>query len=227
VEAVLEGHAAQFYEGNPLQWADLPPGTYLLSATNAAGCTVSQEVVVVAAQALSLEFGQPQLVLHLGDSAWAEPVANFQVAAAAWSPPDGVGCTSCPGTFLSASQTTAYTLTATDANGCTATASLMVQVDRSVRVYVPNAVRPGSGGPNEHLTIFAGPEVAVIRSLQLFDRWGNHVFEQYNLPPNVPTAWDGKFRGQMVQQGVLVWRLSAETVDGREVQLSGDITVLR
>ena len=103
----------------------------------------------------------------------------------------------------------------------------MVIVNERVRIFVPNALRPGSGGPNEYLTIFAGPEVVEIKSLQLFDRWGNQLFEQENLPPNVPVNWDGTFRGQLVPPGVIVWMLTAATVDGRVVKLSGDITLLR
>jgi hypothetical protein len=227
VELVLENHAAQFYTGNPLVWEDLPAGVYSLSATNSAGCTVIKEVSIAAANTLYLDLGQTQLLLHLGDSIWVNPQANFQIITAEWSPATGVRCPTCPATYLSAPQTTTYTLTASDANGCSTSASITVQVNQGVRVYVPTALRPGSGGPNEDLIIFAGPEVVQIRSLQLFDRWGSHVFEQYNLPPNVPTAWDGTFRGKLIQQGVLVWMATVETIDGRVVNLSGDITVLR
>ncbi|MCB0519906.1 MAG: CotH kinase family protein [Saprospiraceae bacterium] len=227
VELVLENHTAQFYTGTPLQWDGLPGGIYQLSATNPEGCTLAQELEVAEADELSLAFDQRHIVLHTGDSIWVEPVANFQIATAEWSPSIGVNCPTCPGTFLSAPGTANYTLTATDANGCTASASLMVQVDRRVRIFVPNALRPGSGGPNEHLTIFAGPEVAEISSLQLFDRWGNQLFEQQNFLPNVPVAWDGTFRGKLVPQGVIVWMLTATTTDGEKVKLSGDITVLR
>ncbi|MBK9013600.1 MAG: gliding motility-associated C-terminal domain-containing protein [Saprospiraceae bacterium] len=140
---------------------------------------------------------------------------------------NGVLCPTCTSTYLVAPQTDTYTLTTFDKNGCATSVSLKVQVDISVRVFVPNAIRPGSGGPNEDLIIFGGPEVAQIRSLQLFDRWGNQVFEQYGLLPNVPSAWDGTFRGKLIQPGVLVWFATVETIDGRVVNLSGDITVLR
>ncbi|MCF8248157.1 MAG: CotH kinase family protein [Saprospiraceae bacterium] len=227
VELVLENQSAQFYTGNPVQWEDLPPGVYVLLATNTAGCTMSQVVGIAEATELHLDLGLQPIVLHTGDSIWVEPIADFQIAIAEWSPSSGVHCASCPGTFISAPRTETYTLTASDANGCSTNASLMVRVEQGVRIFVPNVIRPGSGGPNEYLTIFAGPEVAQIHSLQLFDRWGNHVFEQYNLMPNVPVSWDGTFRGELVPQGVIVWMLTAKTKDGRVVNLSGDITVLR
>ncbi len=223
----LESYAPQVYTGNTLQWEDLPPGEYSLSATNSEGCTVAQTVEVLEANELQLDFGTQPLVLQINDSIWIEPIANFQIEAAEWSPSDGVQCPNCPATFIAAPATNIYTLIATDANGCTASAKLHVQVDKRLRIFVPNALRPGSGGPNEQLTIFAGPEVERIRSFLLFDRWGNKLFEQYNLLPNAPIAWDGTYRGKLVQQGVIVWMATVETKDGRIESLGGDITVIR
>jgi hypothetical protein len=227
VELVLENHSTQFYSGNPLLWQDLPPGIYTLSATNSEGCTTVREVEIAEAAELQLELGHQSLTLHAGDSIRVEPSANFPMTTAEWSPPVGVQCPACPGTWLSAPKSATYTLTASDANGCTASAALVVVVDERVRIFVPNALRPGSGSPNDRLTIFTGPEVAEIRSLQLFDRWGNQLFEQENFAPNVPVDWDGTFRGRLVPQGVVVWMLTATTTDGRVVKLSGDIVVLR
>jgi hypothetical protein len=227
VELVLENHSAQFYTGNPLEWQDLPPGIYTLSATNAEGCTTVREVEIAEAIELQLDFEKQHVTLHVGDSLWVEPSANFQIAAAEWTPTAGINCPTCPGAWLAAPKSATYTLTATDANGCTASATLMVIVDERVRIFVPNALRPGSGGPNDRLTIFAGPEVAEITSLQLFDRWGNQLFKQENFAPNVPVEWDGTFRGQLVPPGVIVWMLTATATDGRVVKMSGDVTVLR
>ncbi|MBK7937824.1 MAG: gliding motility-associated C-terminal domain-containing protein [Lewinellaceae bacterium] len=102
-----------------------------------------------------------------------------------------------------------------------------MQVEQGVRVYVANAIRPGSDGPNADLTIFAGPEVEQILALQVFDRWGNKLFEQNDLAPNAPSAWDGTFRGKPVPPGVVFWVCEVKTIDGQTVTLSGDITVLR
>lgn len=226
VELVLENNSAQFYAGSPIQWENISAGVYTLTATNSEGCTLSQDIEVLDGDEMYLDLGQVPLGLHLGDSIWVEPNSNFQISTAAWLPPDGVHCPTCPATYISAPNNLTYQLTATDFNGCSTTASLTVQVDDGIRVYVPNVIRPGSGGPNDVLTIFGGPEVARIQSLQLFDRWGNQVFGQYNLLPNVPTSWDGTFRGKQVQSGVFVWMAIVETRDGREVTLGGDITVL-
>jgi hypothetical protein len=227
VEVELENHPVRIYDGTPLVWQNLAPGIYALTAVNAEGCALTLEVGVAAADALHLDLGQQPVPLHSGDSVWVEPTADFPIAAAEWSPAEGVACAGCPATFFASRQTTTYTLTAFDPNGCSSTASLRVLVDPTARVYVPNAVRPGSGGLNGELAVFAGPEVERIRSFQLFDRWGNLIFEQPDLAPNQPCGWDGTFRGKAVEPGVLIWVCKVEVRDGRVEDWSGDVTVLR
>ena len=223
----LGNHPAQLYTGAPLIWEDLSAGVYSLSATNSEGCTMTKEVDVSEGNALHLDLGLQPIELHLGDSIWMEPIADFQITTAEWSPSSGVQCPICPATFISARKTGVYKLTVFDQNGCSTSASLTVQVEQGTRVYVPNAIRLGSGSPNANLMISTGPEVARIRSLQLFDRWGNKIFEQNDLTPNVASAWDGTFRGKLINPGVILWVCTVETIDGRVVHLRGDITVLR
>ena len=227
VEFALENRPVQLYEGAPLLWDNLPAGIYTLLATNSAGCTATQEVEVVDGEVLHLGFAEPTIHLHFGDSTLVTPIADFQIETAEWSPPTGVRCPVCPTTFIAAPQTGRYTLTAYDANGCSASASLTVQVEQGIRLFVANAIRPGSGGANAELTIFTGPEVARIRWLRVFDRWGNQIFEQNAPPQNAPSAWDGTYRGEAINPGVVFWICELETIDGQVVVRSGDVTVLR
>ncbi len=223
----LENYPDKFYTGAPLIWEGISAGVYSLLATNSEGCTVTQSVTVGEGDALQLDLGQLPAELHLGDSIWVEPVVDFQIAQAQWSPTSDVRCPTCPATFIAAQKTGTYTLTVFDPNGCSASASMTIQVDEGVRVYVSNAIHLGKSNLNSTFTIFTGPEVSRIRSLQLFDRWGNKLFEQQDLAPNIPSAWDGTFRGKLVNPGVLVWACELETIDGRVVHRNGNITVVR
>jgi hypothetical protein len=227
VEIQLGNQAVQFYTGTPLLWDELPAGSYSLLATNAEGCTVTQEITVEEANALHLDLGQQPVLIHFGDSLKVEPIADFPIVTAEWSPVEGVLCPSCPTTSIAAQKSGTYTLTAFDGNGCSTSASLNIQVEEGIRVYVPNAMHLGSSDINAQLTIFAGPEVARIRSLQVYDRWGNQLFEQRDLLPNSPSNWDGTFRGKAVNPGVLIWVCEVETIDNQVIRKTGDITVIR
>jgi CotH kinase protein/Lamin Tail Domain/Chitobiase/beta-hexosaminidase C-terminal domain len=225
VELTLTNHPTQLYTGTPLLWKDLSAGNYTLTATNSMDCSTSQDITITESAPLLLDLGSQPIVLHLGDSIWVEPIADFQIAIAEWSPTSGVQCPTCPNTIIHSDQTTRYLLTAYDLNGCSTSTSLTVQVEQGVRVYMPNIIDLNS--EDADLTIFGGPEVERIRTLQLFDRWGNKIFEQNDLAPNVPSAWDGTYRGKLLHSGVIVWFCEVETIDGRKVRLDGDITIIR
>lgn len=227
VELVLENQTTQIYSGTPLHWDGLPAGNYSLVATNSEGCSVTQEIVVAEANELQLDLGQQEVSIHFGDSARVEPIADFQIVTAEWSPIDGVHCANCPATSIGAQKSGVYTLTAFDANGCSTSATLNIRVEEGIRVYVPNAIHIGGTDVNAQFAIFAGPEVARIRSFQLYDRWGNQLFEQRDLPPHSPNIWDGTFRGKPINPGVLIWVAEVDTIDNQVVRKSGDITVIR
>lgn len=55
----------------------------------------------------------------------------------AWTPTDGVTCPKCPTTELSPTQSTTYTLQATDTYGCTATDTVLLRITPSLSVTTP------------------------------------------------------------------------------------------
>ena len=76
-------------------------------------------------------------------------------------------------------------------------------------------------------TVFANESLALVR-LQVFDRWGELIFENLNLLPNQPEkGWNGHFRGRPVGTGVFVWIAELEFVDGLKRIIWGDVTVVR
>jgi hypothetical protein len=106
----------------------------------------------------------------------------------------------------------------------------LIQVDRQVDIYAPNVIKPDDpDGDNARFTLFARDEsIAIIRNLQVFDRWGSMVFSNQNIRPNDPQAgWDGTDRGEPVNPAVFIWWAKVELIDGREVLIKGDVTVLR
>lgn len=63
--------------------------------------------------------------------------------------------------------------------------------------------------------------------MQVFDRWGSLVFNKEQYSPNDETVgWDGTFQGQALAQGVYVYWLEIELMDGRKVILKGDVVLM-
>ena len=97
-------------------------------------------------------------------------------------------------------------------------------------VYAPNAIAFDATNPdNGYFTLYSRPgALAQIRSLRIFDRWGELVFERLNFAPNeFAQGWDGTIKGNKPVPGVFVWYAEVEFADGVVELLKGDVTVVR
>ena len=80
---------------------------------------------------------------------------------------------------------------ATDANGCTATASGTVTLEASSALFVPTSFSPNNDGVNDVFQVEGfGIDPSSFR-LEIFNRWGERVF--FSLNPDEP--WLGNFAG--------------------------------
>jgi gliding motility-associated-like protein len=118
-----------------------------------------------------------------------------------------------------------YFVTATDANsGCTASASTTVSLVVDHNIFVPNAFSPNNDGANDFFPIYGNLNNISYLEIQLFDRWGEKVFESYNHY----FAWDGTFKGKPLAPQVLVWQLKLVFIDGYTSPLrKGSLTLIR
>ncbi len=116
----------------------------------------------------------------------------------------------------------------TNIDGCTATASVKVQVEINRNVYTPNAFSPNNDGVNDVWIIGAGPQVKAIADLGIFNRYGDRIFflkkQEINRELKV---WDGTFKGQALSQGVFMYRMTVIYEDGKKHERKGSITLLR
>lgn len=211
-------------------FTQLKNGAYALVLRDAHGCTASQNI--------DLHSGEPPTVqlpasvaLTLGDSLTLQPTTLPPASAIVqwlWSPAEFLSCADCPQPTAKPLYSRRYTLTVTDAGGCTGSATVEVLVNRRLEVYAPNVISPNSDGLNEGFTLFGGAGAVLIRTLEVFDRWGSLVWRGENLPLNDESlGWDGRVRGQAATPGVFVWTAVVEFVDGSREQFSGDVAVMR
>lgn len=115
-----------------------------------------------------------------------------------------------------------------DEFGCTDRDSVYVRVNIERPVYAPNVFTANNDGINDFFSVFAGPAAEIIEELSIFDRWGELIYRELNLPLNERNiGWDGKFRGVAVNPGVYVWTARIRFIDGASIYYSGDLTLLR
>ena len=125
---------------------------------------------------------------------------------------------------------TEYTFTVIDENGCTATAQVLVEVDKNRNVYIPNVFSPNGDGFNDEFRIFACTGVEDINFVRIYDRWGELIYEDDDLPPDCiggSQLWDGRFNGKTMNPAVFVYIIEVEFIDGITLLYRGDLTLLR
>ncbi|MBI3500470.1 MAG: PKD domain-containing protein [Bacteroidetes bacterium] len=122
------------------------------------------------------------------------------------------------------------TLIATNQYGCTDTFRMKTTAEGDI--IFPNAFTPNPNGPNgggyswynlDNDVFF--PYAAYVEdfNMQIFDRWGELIFET----KDIKIGWDGYYRGKLCQQDVYVWKASVKFIDGRTLTKAGDVTLLR
>jgi gliding motility-associated-like protein len=120
-----------------------------------------------------------------------------------------------------------YYLTIIDENGCEAEDNLQVHVKKIRLVEVPTGFTPTGDNVNEMLLVH-GRSGTMIKTFQVFDRWGELLFQDNDLPINDNTrGWDGTFKNTELPAGVYVWYIEAEYADGMTETFKGETTLIR
>ena len=129
-----------------------------------------------------------------------------------------------------------YTVTITDINGCTITDDILVREQLVRDVYIPTIFSPTEPTPNNVFRPLYDQFIEGASSFQIFDRWGELVFDadidQLNIDPSY--GWNGRWNndGGDVEQGVYVYYIEIRYVDNglglpQEEIFVGDVTIIR
>ena len=65
--------------------------------------------------------------------------------------------------------------------------------------------------------------VDEIRSFEIFDRWGTRIY----YAKGDGAAWDGRFKGRLMNPAVFTYRLEVVFLDGTVQTYFGDLSLLR
>jgi gliding motility-associated-like protein len=145
-----------------------------------------------------------------------------------WSPTRGLSCASCPEPFVTITRKDKYTAVVSNAGGCIAQDNVNVEptcVGESV--FVPNTFSPNADGNND---VFypRGKGVNTIKRMQIFNRWGELMYERSNFSLNDPTAgWNGTYKGVLLTPDVYVYMIDGVCGNNETFNLKGNVTLLR
>lgn len=102
---------------------------------------------------------------------------------------------------------------------CSGSDTVLIQLCPAL--WVPNAFTPDGDQLNDVFRV-KGEQLQDFQ-LQVFNRWGELLFETRN-----PEAgWNGMFQGELAPQGVYSWRLFFINADREEEVRAGKVTLIR
>lgn len=160
--------------------------------------------------ATAIYLGQSVQLSVEGGSAWY------------WSPSPGLNSDSIQNPIATPASTTIYTVVIKNGNGCLITDTVTVDVKTTCDIFVPNIFSPSD--PNNHNTIlYARSECLVSVDFEVFDRWGNKVFESLNLND----GWDGTYKGKPLNPATYMYYVTGKTADGKTLSKHGNVTLVR
>jgi hypothetical protein len=213
-------------------------GTYTINLIDSAGCFIDTTITINQPDEIEIDLID-EIEIQLGlssDLVVLDIPAGISVNSVTWLPADTtVKCQNfdCTEVIFNPVSNTTYQVIVTDADGCTAVQEILVRVKDVRNVFFPNIFAPREigdrGGSNNYFNVSVGAGVVQVLSLEVYDRWGNKLFEKLNyLPDNTfADGWDGTFGGNLLDSGVYVYKTVIRFSDGKDLIYTGDITLTR
>jgi gliding motility-associated-like protein len=193
----------------------LAAGSYIVTVTDADGCSNNQTVVI----------SEPQILLLTTDVTDAScpgvTDATINLTISGGTAPFTIiwddGTTSEDRSSITSGT---YSVVVTDANGCSVSATVTVGILGINCLQMPDIFTPNDDGKNDVwrlINIELYPDAELI----IFNRWGRRVYQTRNPAAN---PWDGKFRGRVLPTDSYHYVLDLK--DG-SLPRSGVITLIR
>jgi gliding motility-associated-like protein len=206
---------------------NLSAGQYKISVRDSGGCvsdTISFELLNPSP--FTTELG-PDILADLNEELKLNLSLNKSPAFIYWFPQDLSSCIHCPEINIKAEKEEwIYTLSI-DERGCESRDSIQIRIRESLHVYAPNVFSINGDNINDHFYLI-GDDQLHIELFEIYDRWGEMLFNASNIPLNHPEyGWNGYFKNQKMNPGVYVYYARVVFPNGEIKILKGDVTLIR
>lgn len=201
--------------------------TIQLQASNLLNCTgTTTKILPVLPPPVITKGPDPVIPVGTGTNLPVSYTGNIDTYA--WTPSATLSCSDCAIPFANPQFTTTYNIAVTDQNGCTATERVTVNVVCNEENYfIPNTFSPNGDGMND---VFypRGKGLYTIRSMRVFNRWGELVYEKKDFSSNDPaTGWNGYYKGKPAGKDAYVYIAEIVCENAQIVVLKGNVTLIR
>jgi gliding motility-associated-like protein len=175
----------------------------------------------------TIEAGQDKTI-NVGQSITLMPVVSADVSTVIWSPTQSILQNNFPGVVVKPKETTQYTVEVRNAGGCRTRDNITIHVlCNGANIFIPNTFSPNGDGNND-IFFPRGSGLFSIKTLRVFSRWGEVVYEKNNFMPNDASAgWNGRFKGMMQNPDVYVYTIDIICDNSSVMTLKGNVALLQ
>jgi len=201
---------------------------YMVVGKDDKGCFADTGHVFLKVYPIPVVDAGPDKTINIGQAYDLMPTISADVTEVLWTPTSGIFRSSFPGITIKPNTTTDYTVNVKNAGGCTSQDRVTVFVIcDGTNVFIPNTFSPNGDGAND---IFypRGSGLFKIKSLRIFNRWGEVVFEKSSFNANDASAgWDGTFKGGKLNPDVYVYTIEIICNNNSLLVYKGNIALIQ
>ncbi len=240
--ATLQVSGAKLYNWSPAMYLSDPTSatpvfhalkdttvTYTVTGSDEKSCFSDSKTVTVKVFPIpQIEIKDEIIDVNVGSSIKINMKSSADVTQWRWSPATFLSDASAERPLVTPRQSITYTCVASNNGSCFARDQISINVMcNQANMFIPNTFSPNGDGMNERFYP-RGQGVFNIKSLRIFNRWGQVVFERNNILPNAEKdGWDGTFKGQPLASDVYVYMVEITCDNNAVVPFKGNITLLR
>lgn len=206
------------------------PGYHKISLWNGDGCSLDTFIMVLEAPDEIAVFDSAVIEVHEGEEVRIPAGEEWADGAVRWTyEEETVG--EDPALVFAPVHSGVLHFQAQLYGRCDYRDSVQVQVisisDRLPEEGFPNAFSPNGDGENDRFRLFPTAEIREIVTVQVYDRYGNFVYEEKYGENTAHTGWDGMIDGQEASPGVYAVVVEYIRRNGRPGQAVFDLMLIR
>ena len=202
--------------------------TYKVIGTDDKACFKDTGYVTVKVYPIPTVEAGTDKTINTGQTVDLIAAVSADVNTAVWTPTQSIVKNNFPGVTVKPRETTQYTVEVRNAGGCKSRDNVTVfVVCNGANIFIPNTFSPNGDGNND---IFypRGTGLFSIKTLRIFSRWGEVVFEKNGFAPNDAAAgWNGTFKGLKQNPDVFVYTVDILCDNSTILTLKGNVALIQ
>jgi gliding motility-associated-like protein len=166
--------------------------------------------------------------INVGTAIDLIPNISTDVVQVDWQPTGTIFRNFYPGISVKPNQNTSYEVEVKNRSGCAARDRVnVIVVCNGGNVFMPNTFSPNGDGVNDFFYP-RGTGLFKIKTLRIFSRWGEQVFERTGFDANNPTyGWDGTVKGKTLSADVYVYVMEVICDNNSIITYNGNVALIK